>query len=300
MRDMAPKPVFPFTLETHLVDHCILNCSGCSHFAPLVPGEVYADVDVYERDLHRMRELFHDIYQISLMGGEPLLHPEINSFIDITRQAFPQSKIAIFTNGMLLKSMPESFWQMCNASRARIKITQYPIALDFKSIKQFVKSKQVQIKIPKEVNTFYQFINLRGDSDPQKSFRTCRAMYTAPFLSDGKIYPCSFAPHVHYFSEYFNQTISASSKDYIDIRASTTPEDILTFLKQPIPLCRWCKERRTPIPWHISKKAIEEWTQGDSNHFSHAIYIGRKYAISKYHHTLRNLAMKWRSGGNHA
>jgi molybdenum cofactor biosynthesis enzyme MoaA len=77
---MKNNPMLPYIVETHLVDHCNLNCKGCSHFASLVPGEVFTDIEIFKRDIARLSQIFIDVYEIRLMGGEPLLHPDIDTF----------------------------------------------------------------------------------------------------------------------------------------------------------------------------------------------------------------------------
>lgn len=59
--------------EYHVVDHCNLNCKGCGHCANLFNAPSFGDIDVYERDLKRLSELFEGVGLIRLLGGEPLL-----------------------------------------------------------------------------------------------------------------------------------------------------------------------------------------------------------------------------------
>lgn len=291
---MDKRPIFPYILEIHLVDHCDLNCKGCSHFSPLVRGEVFANIEDFTKDLQRFSELFSDIYEIRLMGGEPLLHPEINQFIENARQIFPKSKLGIFSNGLLIKKMPEHFWQTCHTNHAHIKLTKYPIKLDIKSIRRLAKKHHVRIKIPKQIDTFYKFINIKGDSDPQKSFRTCRATHMCPFLRDGKLFTCSFTPHVHIFNQYFEQNIPVTDGDFLDIYKDVTPEEIFEFLAHPTPLCRWCDVQRAPFDWGISIQDIHEWIDGDTNKFAQSWFFAKKSAISLYHHIKHTFEIRTR------
>jgi hypothetical protein len=75
------------------VDHCNLNCKGCTAFSP-VAEEKFMDVNMFERDCERLAELTGGkIELIDLLGGEPLLHPKINEP--------PQSKLCgIFKAGL--------------------------------------------------------------------------------------------------------------------------------------------------------------------------------------------------------
>ena len=88
-------------LETHLVDHCNLKCKGCGHFSSLSEKR-YTDVDIFKRDLMRLSGLFDNISRIRLMGGEPLLHPDVLGFVKSSRLAFPNADIWVVTNGLLL------------------------------------------------------------------------------------------------------------------------------------------------------------------------------------------------------
>ena len=72
--------------EVHLTEHCNLNCKSCFHFSSRAEEE-YLDVTEYEKDCKRLSELFGGVASdILLMGGEPLLHPDIEKFIEITRK----------------------------------------------------------------------------------------------------------------------------------------------------------------------------------------------------------------------
>lgn len=285
---MREKPFLPYIIEIHLADHCNLNCGGCSHFAPLVHGEEYASLDKFKNDLTRLRKLFNDVYEIRLMGGEPLLHPDINAFIDYSRQVFTKARIAISTNGVLLPKMPAAFWQACARNDAYVKMTRYPIRLDITRIKSLGQEHHVRIKIPPQVNEFFQFVNPAGDSNPARSFRICRSMYTTPFLRDGKLYSCSFAPHVKYFNAHFAQQIPVSPGDYVDLTSDVSAADVIDFLNHPIPLCAWCKTSRSPIKWGVSKMEIGEWVSGElSDNFG--FFETQKFSLIQKYHLLRQL-----------
>lgn len=286
--------MLPYIVETHLVDHCNLNCKGCSHFAPLVHDEGFTNIDIFKRDITKLRQIFNDVYEIRLMGGEPLLHPEIDAFTKVTREIFPKARIAIATNGVLLQKMQSSFWETCEEKKALIKITNYPIHLDFKAIRQLAESHKVQIKIPKQVNAFFQFMNLNGNANPTWSFQTCRAMYLTPFLRDGKLYSCSFAPHAFIFNNYFKKVIPISEDDSINILEDVTAKEVLDFLAHPIPLCKWCLEKRPTMEWGRTKKEMNEWVGGKKSELSHFFDTNKYKAISIYHLVRQSAEMRKR------
>ena len=69
-------------IELHIVDHCNLNCVGCSHFSPLAEP-YFKDVDEYREEMKDLSKF--EIGTIRIMGGEPLLHPKWYEFCEITR-----------------------------------------------------------------------------------------------------------------------------------------------------------------------------------------------------------------------
>jgi ABC-2 type transport system ATP-binding protein len=75
--------------EIHLTDKCNLNCAGCLHFSSLCDEADFLDISEYEKDLQRISQLTEGkIADIRILGGEPLLHPEVNVFLELTRKYF--------------------------------------------------------------------------------------------------------------------------------------------------------------------------------------------------------------------
>ena len=63
-------------------------------------------------------------------------------------------------------------------------------------------------------------------------------------------------------SSYFNRDIEVSDKDYIDIYADITKEEVYEFLCNPPSACRYCKVSEWTFghKWATTKKNICEWT----------------------------------------
>ena len=97
--------------------------------------EEYVDINELASDLKRLSELSAgEVHHINILGGEPLLHPEITKIIEIVRHYFPYGNIYLVTNGVLLNRMDESFWKQCKQSNIVIAPTQYPIKINYDEI----------------------------------------------------------------------------------------------------------------------------------------------------------------------
>lgn len=243
-------------LETHLTDHCNLNCKGCGHYSPLV-NRWFADISVFERDMQRLAELFRNIHIIRLMGGEPLLHAEATRFFVLTRRCFPRAEIRIVTNGLLLHKMKKTFWETCSRQNVVVEITVYPITLHLEKINTLAENHAVRV-IRHEAMIFHRHMNLRGDSSPAAAMRICRKHYYCPFLRDGKIYTCARPALVHYFNAQF--ATSLPETNYLDIHSNNlSGRDVLRFLNRPSESCCFCCYDYPEFEWGLSKKNINEW-----------------------------------------
>ena len=83
--------------------------------------------DVFVRDISRMYELMGDeVIRVQLLGGEPLLHPQISMFVEALYYTFPNADRRILTNGILLKNMGASFWGSVKSTNTMIHVSSYP------------------------------------------------------------------------------------------------------------------------------------------------------------------------------
>jgi len=253
-----------FPVEVHVTEHCNLNCRGCNHFSSIAEEE-YLDPEQFERDFRRLAELSKDYFTIKILGGEPLLHPRITEFCRIARKYFPSTSIQITTNGTLLTGQSNDFWQSCRENKITVSVSQYPIQLNRKAIKETARAHKVKLvfsgttaedrmcKIP---------LDLSGSQDMKRSHRKCAISWgCCVTLRDGRLYTCCIAAHIRFFNEYFKQNLVVSDRDYADIHKVGSKEEIIDFLEKPFPFCRYCITTDTKFAqrWGITKKEISEW-----------------------------------------
>ena len=267
LKRITPRPnLTGFVVD--IVDHCNLNCKGCDHFSPLAK-EKFLELQNFENDLKRLNELTEgNIDYIGLMGGEPLLHPQINSFTKLARNYFKTSKIKIYTNAINLMNMNEDFWQTCSDNNIIIEITRYPIKIDFDKINNTAEKYNITVEyyggFDKILKTSYKIpLDLKGEQDPVENFLHCFHANQCIFLRDGKIYPCTVAPNIYRFNEYFNKNIPLCPGDGIDIYKVKSIDEITGFIAKPIPFCKYCdvQNRSFNHKWSVSKKDINEWIE---------------------------------------
>lgn len=248
--------------EVHISEHCNLNCKGCFHFSPLAEKS-FLDVVEYENDIRRLSELFNkEAGYINLMGGEPLLNPDINNIIRITRKYFPYSKIRVVTNGILLSEMDEDFWSICKEYDIVIAVTDYPISKGVASTKEIIKKYDLDFEIHNNATLLHRkSILLSGKMNCEYNFKKCKFANNWIQLKKGKLFTCPTAAYFEHINKYFNLGVYVSERNGIDIYSIESGDELLKRLSRPIPFCRYCNTDGDVygIKYSCSDKSRYEW-----------------------------------------
>jgi len=258
----TPMPLIHFSI--HLTEHCNLNCRSCSHFCNLHPKEEFLSLEEFQKDFERLSELFHgEAEYIHLMGGEPLLHPQLTEFFPIARKCFPDADLKILTNGILLPQMSDEFWENCARYDIMITPSLFPLKIDYKALQKKAETFGVKLLMVWEKSTFRKdVLDLRGFQDPVMNFLQCWHPHNCTFFAHGKFCTCNIPLNIGNFNDYFHQNLKVSRLDYIDIYEAKSGKEILEFLAKPIPFCRYCALNKcvSGLPWSQSAFDISEWT----------------------------------------
>jgi len=251
-------------METHLCDHCNLNCMSCAHLSPLVTEPSFTDLEQYTNDI-RMLSKKLAIRTIRIMGGEPLLHTQVNDFVRVTREAFPHSRIFIVTNGLLLLKMPESFWETLHKYRVRINWSKYPPLKErFHEIYGCIRKHHVHLgfkdmlMLNGTTECFHNWSVFSPDKteDPVQAFNMCMSNHCVN-LYRGKLYTCP-ACYVFRANDYFkaNHEIPKGWDIY-----QYSGRELQSFLNKPISFCSYCHHavHTLTFQWKVSKREPKEW-----------------------------------------
>lgn len=271
---VRPRKKEELTFEISLADHCNLSCQMCDHYSQL-SDKWFVDMEEFEKDMIRMGEICdHKLAAISLLGGEPTLHPDIINCMRITREQFPDTEIIVLTNGTLLLQLEESekgnFWQACKDYDVHITVTVYPIKLDYEKIEQKAAEYGVALAMSSDIHakslTKVVKISDKHTLDPSGSidkFYCVNCLYFNKFcvLKSGKIYMCPVAAHIDIFNKRFEQNLEIKEKDYLDIYQIRSWEEIAEFSCRYVPFCSYCdlKHWGHHSEWKASSKKIDEY-----------------------------------------
>lgn len=230
--------------ELNVVYHCNLSCRACSHLSPTFTQQ-FVDVNQVFNDFSTLAKYYHSKY-IKIMGGEPLLHPNLIQIIDTLRSSGISDRIQIATNGQLLPKILDldAFWQKID----EITISMYP----GKEISSDNLAKiEDKAKLHNVVLECFYFDNFRqsyselGTTDTDlvsRIYSTCKIAHTwrSHTVDDGYFYKC---PQSLFLPKVIKNDILKPLTDGIKITDSPEfAEDLLAYLNSPEPLlsCHNC------------------------------------------------------------
>jgi molybdenum cofactor biosynthesis enzyme MoaA len=153
LRSLARIFFFKAPIDVQLVvtRRCNLSCGYCTeydHFSEMLPLEVLKNrIDA----LHRLKTV-----NITLLGGEPLLHPQI---AEIVAHAGSRAQVAITTNGFLLSDKLIKDLNDAGLSNMQISIdTLYPDSSGY--IQKSIKSVAPKLEHLKRLARFGVHVNV--------------------------------------------------------------------------------------------------------------------------------------------
>ena len=124
------KPII-YHLEAHAADGCNLNCRGCLHFSNLYNRNEFPDLNKLLEDIEAVSR-HCEIFQFRVLGGEPLLNPELPNFLSELRKLLPHTDIAVISNGILIPHIEEFLLDVMRENGIGFNLTLYPPTLRIK------------------------------------------------------------------------------------------------------------------------------------------------------------------------
>lgn len=233
-----------YGLEFFAADHCVFKCSGCSQCSPYL-DEYFADVAVFEKSVKVLGQYLRPD-KITIVGGEPLLHPEIDSIIEIAERSGMFQKIHITTNAVNLMNMSRDFWKKIDV----LAISKYPANADFidagmDEIKAKCAANQVELQI-REMGVFNHIVLSEENASREmvnEIYGKCIYKYYCHTLSEGRIFRCSPAVNFKKYQEKLGNKQFNNSNDYLMVEDSDNFKmDLFKYLDAGFPLesCNYC------------------------------------------------------------
>ena len=182
-------------LEAHVVDHCNLTCAECCSLSPLLPHWLVDPADLAD-DLAIARDvLAPGVFK--LVGGEPLLHPDLVELVHVVRRSGIAPRISITTNGLLLDRTPDALWEAIDA--LTISVYPRPALSPEATMATELRAARFGVTLNWKHQTEFVVMNRREPTTDTAEtlgiFHGCWIRERCHMLRGGRFYTCTRPPH---------------------------------------------------------------------------------------------------------
>ncbi|MBV8884212.1 MAG: 4Fe-4S cluster-binding domain-containing protein [Chroococcidiopsidaceae cyanobacterium CP_BM_RX_35] len=255
--------------ELNVVHHCNLSCRACTHLSPTLE-KYFVDADKIFNDFSTLAKYYYP-KAVKILGGEPLLHPNLIQVIDAIRSSGITNRIHIVTNGHLLAKVSDLFWQKVD----EVQVSVYPgkeiSAEVLKTFQHKARSYNVafQYLYFDKFRESYSEIGTSNDKLVRQIYSTCKMahLWQCHTVDDGYFYKCPISPFIP--KVVTNSVVKLYQNGIKIVDSPEFANDLLTYLESPEPLgaCYHClgsvgrlfpheqKERKT---WRIQQQPSTE------------------------------------------
>lgn len=252
------------TMEIHAAEHCNLNCKNCSMFCGLVETCDFPCYQEFEEGIKQLKNFFSHIKKFRIIGGEPLLNPELDKYIRLIRNVYPYTDIRLISNGILVTKMSDQLIQTIIDNDVTFIVTQYiSLKHSIDEINRFLSKTGIRYIVTEAVLEFQKIYNALGDSDIDENFYRCHWKGSCATMYGTKIATCYVPFVIHYLSDKFNLAIEETGK--IDLmEEGLTAQEIIKRMHTPFDMCRYCAPKGNWTEWErLSDKnntTIQDWS----------------------------------------
>lgn len=252
------------TMEIHAAEHCNLNCKNCSMFCGLVETCDFPCYQEFEEGIKQLKNFFTHIKKFRIIGGEPLLNPELDKYIRLIRNVYPYTDIRLISNGILVTKMSDQLIQTIIDNDVTFIVTQYiSLKHSIDEINRFLSKTGIRYIVTEAVLEFQKIYNALGDSDIDENFYRCHWKGSCATMYGTKIATCYVPFVIHYLSDKFNLAIEETGK--IDLmEEGLTAQEIIKRMHTPFDMCRYCAPKGNWTEWERlpdkNNTTIQDWS----------------------------------------
>lgn len=249
------------SVEIHISEHCNLNCAGCSHYSPLAEHK-FCDLIALEENLDKLSKIKKKIGTIRLLGGEPLLNPDVVSVFGIVRSRFENAKIELVTNGVLLVAdrLSSEFWDEAKRNDVVLALTIYPVPIDYSKAKVLCEKYGIRMEVYHNTHGNFLLYKLNPNKKRgRRNYYICREKECLQLVGN-RIFSCPQSAYAGYLNRAFKSDFILEKKDSISID-NISYFKFLRFRLFSRPFCKYCIFPRQEVAWKHSKCRPEEWIE---------------------------------------
>ncbi len=231
-----------YACQADIVSQCNLACRDCDHVSPIAKNR-FTNPETLHRDFSILAKVYKP-QLVQLLGGEPLLHPDIVTVIKAVRASGISDRVMVVSNGLLLSRMQDDFWENLDD----LEVSIYPDSnLDQKLIENY-QAKAMEHNVRLEVYYYKEFrrhFSIPGTQNQalvERIYRSCKKVHVwgCHSIYEGHIYKC---PQSIFIPGMLGLVREKHTRDGLKLRdAPDFRDELYHFLtsSEPLQACRNC------------------------------------------------------------
>jgi hypothetical protein len=223
---------------------CTLRCKDCSNLMQHYRNPKLYNTAQILQDVNLLLNSVDYVHTVGILGGEPLLHPEIDKIVEYLLNQKKVQAIEVITNGTLIPD--KALLSVMRNRRASLVVSDYPkYSRAVADIKKRCQEYSVRCTVLR-INAWRKYGGLelrhRTPEILKKVFRGCRSFHCRSF-QDGYFHLCPRS------SAGYDLGIIDASNDCVNVRnasAIATRKNIqqLLYARKFIAACNYCDNSR--------------------------------------------------------
>lgn len=247
--------VLPYA-EMHICDGCNLNCKGCTHFSPLFDWTM-PSFDERIKDVKMLKSKFSNIFGFHILGGEPLLNPQLGMYVREIRKLLTDTYIEIVTNGLLIPSLSNEILQNIKENNVSIRISEYaPTTRLLPQIRDVLEQQGISYGISGFDDVKNMFGKPLSLSENSRYSHKCISPGCVN-IWNGKIARCPTLMYIKKFNEKFGLQLPCAG--ILELNSDISGFNLLDFLEKEVPLCKHCVLNEFPWEQHKGEINLEDY-----------------------------------------
>lgn len=243
-------PQVEFTITTH----CNLRCKDCTNYIPQIKHNEHRGISIerFKVQLYNLSKNVREIKNLLLIGGETLLVPNLEEYIECSAQNEKVKKVWIITNGTLLLSPKVKEVVIKYKEKVTIWISNYSSNIELKGR---VKYKELISQLKESgINSYFfksdskwthtsAFSHTKYREESSSYFLKCLHKCVAVF--DGFLFVCPRA------GVFYLKSLYKLEDNTLNLNHPVTKKQLIDFYsRNDFRACKYCnilEERNRPF-----------------------------------------------------
>ncbi len=239
-------------LECHICHACNLTCEGCSDFTNHGHSEMMS-LDILEKWFSLWNKRIYP-KEFALLGGEPLLNPNLIEILYLTQQMWPREmgdSLELVTNGLLICKWP-NLGKILKDTNFKLSISIHGSSdnIEYKKrmkknldvVNRWIKEYKIDVSMEPSVGSWRKIYKGFGttsepyeDGNPEESWSNCHCEQDCFQLHAEHIYKCPPMAYLPLQKKKYGPLLSEKWDPYlkyIPLTPDCSDEEIVEFFNR--------------------------------------------------------------------